>query len=319
MKCEKQINQAFVVELGAASVSKQKYFLLRHSTVRSTFGVARLMVMGLAVLAIGGDVLAQTNESKAVSTNGVTQLGEVTVVGKLDTARSQILPELGAAYYTHTLDQIQSQSQGDNAPLNQIILRSPGVVLDSAMNDGLHVRGEMANVQYRINDVLLPEGITGLGMEIDPRYVQSLNLITGTLPAQYGFRTSGIVDIQTKSGAFDNGGTAEIYGGSYDTIRPTFEYGGTSGKLSYFIDGGYDHNALGIENPTASHDAIHDVTDQYKSFVYVSRILDESSRVSFIGSISYSDFEIPDTAGLPVGTAPGGSPWNSTQGPATFA
>ena len=84
------------------------------------------------------------------------------------------------------------------------------MVQDSAANGDLHVRGEHANLQYRINDVLLPEGITGFGLELDPRFVDSMQLITGSLPAQYGFRTAGVVDIQTKSGAFENGGKAEI-------------------------------------------------------------------------------------------------------------
>ena len=154
----------------------------------------------------------------------------------------------------HHAAQIQTQSQGDNAPFNEVILRSPGVAQDSAANGDLHVRGEHANLQYRINDVLLPEGITGFGLELDPRFVESMQLITGSLPAEYGFRTAGVVDIQTKSGAFENGGTAEMYGGSYDTSRPSFEYGGTQGKWNYFMDGSYDHNDLGIENPTASHE-----------------------------------------------------------------
>ena len=33
-----------------------------------------------------------------------------------------------------------------------------------------------------------------------------MQLITGSLPAAYGFRTAGVVDIHTKSGAFENGG-----------------------------------------------------------------------------------------------------------------
>jgi hypothetical protein len=115
-------------------------------------------------------------------------------------ARSQILPNLGATAYTHTKDQIESQSQGENAPFNEVILRSTGVAQDSAANGDLHVRGEHANLQYRINDVLLPEGITGFGLELDPRFVESMQLITGSLPAAYGFRTAGVVDIKTKSG-----------------------------------------------------------------------------------------------------------------------
>ena len=89
-----------------------------------------------------------------------------------------------------------------------------------------------------------------------------------------------------------------MYGGSYDTIRPSFEYGGSQGKWNYFMDGSYDQNGLGIENPTPSHNAIHDTTDQYKSFVYASRILSDTSRVSLMGSASYSNFQVPDTPGL---------------------
>ena len=285
-----------------------------------------LAVISSVALSCGGTALAQTNNvadvngvSPGVSTNvvssgsstNVTQLGNVTVVGKLNQARNQIVPDLGATAFTINKDQIATLSQGGNAPMNQVVLRAPGVAEDSAANGDLHVRGEHANLQYRINDVLLPEGITGFGLELDPRFVESMQLITGSLPAQYGFRTAGVVDIQTKSGAFENGGEAGVYGGSYDTVRPSFEYGGAQGKWDYFVDGSYDHNDLGIENPTPSHDAIHDQTDQYKAFVYASRILSDTSRISLMGSASYSDFQVPNTPGLPAGTAPGGDPWQS--------
>jgi hypothetical protein len=273
-------------------------------------------VISLVASSCGNTALAQTNivpsatNSAALeSSTNVTDLGNVTVVGKLNQARNQILPDLGATAYTINKDQIANGSQGGNAPFNEIILRAPGVAQDSAANGDLHIRGEHANLQYRINDVLLPEGITGFGLELDPRFVESMQLITGSLPAQYGFRTAGVVDIQTKSGAFENGGETEIYGGSHDTIRPSFEYGGSQGKLSYFIDGSYEHNSLGIENPTASHDAIHADTDQYKTFMYFSYVLDDTSRISFMGSASYSEFQVPDTTGLAAGTAPGGAQW----------
>ena len=271
-------------------------------------------VIFAVALSCGGTALAQTNNVVGANSGGsgsstnVTQFGNITVIGKLDQARSNILPNLGATAYTHTAEQIEDQSQGDNAPFNQVILRSPGVAQDSAVNGDLHVRGEHANLQYRINDVILPEGITGFGLELDPRFIQSMQLITGSLPAQYGFRTAGIVDIQTKSG-LENGGDVDIYGGSFDTSRVSGEYGGTQGKWSFFVDGSYDHNDLGIENPTASHDAIHDTTDQYKTFLYGSYIIDDTSRVTIMGSASYSNFEVPNTPGLPAGTSPDGTPW----------
>jgi outer membrane receptor protein involved in Fe transport len=284
-------------------------------------------VISSAALSCGGTALAQTNDVAAMSANAsgsstnVTQLGNITVVGKLDKARDQIIPDLGATAHVFSQEQIETLSQGANAPFNQVILRAPGVAQDSAANGDLHVRGEHGNLQYRINDVLLPEGITGFGLELDPRFVESMRLITGSLPAAYGFRTAGVVDIQTKNGAFENGGAGELYGGSYDTIRPSFEYGGSQEKWNYFMNGSYNHNDLGIENPTPSHNAIHDTTDQGKAFVYASRILSDTSRISLMGSASYSDFQVPNTAGLPVGTSPDGSTaWNipGTGVPANF-
>jgi len=278
--------------------------------------------MGIALGSLFCDSAApgQTNNPSAsfVSSTNVTKLDTVTVVGRIEPAGSQVAPNIGATSYTITASRIDSESGGANAELNQVILRAPGVAEDSAVNGDLHVRGEHANLQYRIDDVLLPEGIAGFGLELDPRFVQSMQLIDGALPAQYGMRTAGVVDIQTKSGAFNPGGEVGFYGGSYDTFRPSFEYGGSDGKFNYFIDGSYDHNELGIENPTGSSTAIHDETEQFKTFMYGSYILDPTSRLTMMASASYSDYQIPNTPGLAVGTAPGGNPWNSTAGPATF-
>jgi len=231
------------------------------------------------------------------------------VTSQLDKARDDIVPSLGATTFVITSAQIEFQPLGDNAPFNQVILQAPGVAQDSAVNGDLHVRGEHGNLQYRINDVLLPEGISGFGLELDPRFVDSMQLITGSVPAQYGFRTAGVVDIHTKGGAFANGGEAEMFGGSFNTLREGFEAGGSEGKSTCFVDGSFDHNDIGIENPTASATPIHDVTDQYKVFGYLSHVLNDTSRFSLMGSASYSNFEVPNTPGLPPGTSPDGNPW----------
>lgn len=252
-------------------------------------------------------------EIKAAETAepAVTQLSEVDVVAHLDQARDEIVPSLGATSYTITPDRLTTQSQGEDAPFNQTILRLPGVAQDSFGQ--LHIRGEHANLQYRINDVLIPEGISGFGQELDTRFVDHLSLITGALPAQFGYRTAGIVDIHTKSGMSLNGGDVSLYGGSYDTLRSSFDLGGSSGKLSYFFTGSFLHSDLGIENPTSSTRPLHDYTYQYKGFGDISYVIDETSRLSLILSASYGDFQIPNNPDQPVGfTLDGVKPFNSS-------
>ena len=232
------------------------------------------------------------------NTGDSSTMSEVVVVAKaLDLSRDEIVPELGATKYSIDNTQIEVQSQGDNASFNQTLLRFPGMAQDSYGQ--LHLRGEHANLQYRIDDVLLPEGISGFGQELSTRFVDNLSVITGALPAQFGFRTAGIVDIHTKSGSNLNGGDVSIYGGSYDTINPSFQLGNTVGKLTYYFTGSYLHNALGIENPTPDSWAIHDDTNQYRGFGYLSYVIDDTSRINLIMSGGYSTFQIPNNPGQP--------------------
>ena len=238
-----------------------------------------------------------------------TELNPVIVTGQLDTARDQIVPYLGATKYTIPQEQIQNESQGSNAPFNHVILQAPGVVQDSYGQ--LHVRDEHANLQYRIDDVLIPEGITGFGQEIDTHWVKSVDLITGALPAEFGFRTSGIIDIHTKVGTDLNGGDLSYYGGSHDTIFPSFQLGGTQGRFNYYVVGSYNQNNLGIENPTGGYFATHDWTEQYKGFADLSYIIDDSSRISLLLNGTYSDFQIPANPGqTPLYTLAGASAKN---------
>ncbi|MEI7998514.1 MAG: TonB-dependent receptor [Candidatus Omnitrophota bacterium] len=232
-----------------------------------------------------------------VNSGKTVELNEVVVIGKLDKARNNIVPSLGASEYTISSDQITTQSQGDNAPFNQILLRAPGVAQDSYGQD--RVRSEDGNLQYRINDVLLPEGITGFGQELDTRFAQNISLVKGTLPAQYGFRTAGIVDIHTKSGVFTNGGNVSTYGGSFNTMQSSLSYGGSNAKkdINYYVTGSYLENNTGLENADKTRTPIHDQTHQGKFFTYISKVLDDTSRLNTMVSSSYGVFQIPNVNG----------------------
>ncbi len=230
----------------------------------------------------------------------------VVVTASLDAQRNNIVPNLGATSYGISQNQITNQSQGQDASFNQTLLRVPGFAQDSYGQ--LHVRGEHANLQFRINDVLLPEGIAGFGQELDTRIVDNLQVITGSLPAQYGINTAGIIDVHTKSGAFNNGDELGFYGGSYNTYRPSFELAGTQGKFSYFFTGDFLANGIGIENPDGKDYPIHDHTEQYHGFGYMQYVIDNTSRLSVILSAYDADFQIPNNPGQTPAFALAGVP-----------
>src|SRR6202790_2984853 len=218
---------------------------------------------------------------------------------RFDEARHDILAPIGANSHEINHQTIEALPQGTDAPLDKVLLQTPGVSQDSAASGELHVRNEHGNIQYRINGIMLPDGVGAFGQILDTGIVGSLALLTGALPAQYGLRTAGVLDIQTKADAFNNSGSVSVYGGSHGTITPSFEYGGTVGQTQYFVSGRYFGSNLGIENPTSANEAIHDRTSQEKGFLYLSTVLDPTSRLTFMSGVSNTAYQIPNNPGQP--------------------
>jgi outer membrane receptor protein involved in Fe transport len=233
---------------------------------------------------------------------------------KFDQARRNIVAATGAGSYELSQQALEALPQGTNAPLDKVLLQTPGVSQDSAASGELHVRNEHANLQYRINGIMLPDGVGAFGQILDTGIVGSLALITGALPAQYGLRTAGVLDIQTKADAFNNSGSVSVYGGSHGTITTNLEYGGTVGQTQYFVSGRYFGSNLGIENPTPGNEAIHDRTAQEKGFLYLSTVIDPTSRLTFMSGVSNGTYQIPNNPGQPPGfTVPGVTNFDSSQ------
>ncbi len=228
-----------------------------------------------------------------LSGNGA-ELETVTVTAKrFEKARNQLSPSTGSSQFNFDAKAIEDLPQGDNTPFNQVLLQAPGVANDSYGQ--LHIRGDHGDIQYRINGIILPEGVSGFGQVFDPRFAKSITLNTGALPAQYGLRTAGVIDIVTKDNV--NGGNIDLYGGSHDTFNPSVEYGQTVGNVSGFFTGQYLHSNLGVENPTNKSNAIHDWTEQGKGFGYLAWQLSPLTKLSAMVGNSSTRLQIPNNPG----------------------
>ena len=256
--------------------------------------------------AIVNSSTGQSAKPLVLALQSEAQLSMAVVAQRLNKARNSLSPETGGSVYRFSEKAIQDLPQGSNTALNQVLLQAPGVVQDSFGQ--LHVRGDHANLQYRINGVQLPEGITGFGQVISPRFAQNISLLTGALPAQFGLRTAGVIDIQTKDGLLENGGDVEFYGGQRSTIQPSFEYGGSIGKFSYFVTGQYFSTTRGVEPPTSGPSPIHDQSYQGQGFGYFSYFLNPTTRLSLITGSAVNHFQIPANPDQPQVFALSGVP-----------
>ena len=214
---------------------------------------------------------------------------------KLDAARNGLSPDTGSDIYKFGEADIDKLPLGESTPLNQVVLQAPGVVQDSYGQ--LHVRGDHANVQYRIDGVVIPEAISGFGQSLETRFADNIDVLTGALPAQYGYRTAAVVDIRTKAQAEGSSGSVSYTGGSNGHDEESGEIAGAHGPLSWYLTGSLLKDGMGIENPTSSRSALHDQTQQTKGFGTLSYLLGDDSRLNFMFGVSNNRFEIPDVPG----------------------
>ena len=241
-----------------------------------------------------------------------------------DQARSNLYTTVGTTSDTKSHDTIEALPGGSNQPVEKVLLQAPGVSQDSAASGLFHIRNDHANMQFRINGVMLPDGVTGFGSVLDTSLIGTIALVTGALPAEYGMRTVGLVDITTRADAFNNSGSISLYGGSRGTLSQSLDYGGTipgtcptqsatvtkapaamwttncTAPVQYFFTGTYLQNREGIENPIPSLNAIHDFSQQPKAFGYMSTFIDPATRLSLITGTAYNTFQIPNNPGQPI-------------------
>lgn len=204
----------------------------------------------------------------------------------------------GAGKYTMTSSDISNLPQGEATPLNQVLLQMPGVALDQ--NQEIHIRGEHAGIQYQMNGILLPLDINNdptFTQLLNSYFVKSVSLIDGVLPAEYGYRTSGVIEIRTKNGCDDAHNEFTIYGGQRDTVQPSFQLGGCSGNFSYYLTGVYTHSNLGLSSATRGPDPIHDGTNQGQGFAYLTYSISPTTQLSLITGMTVATNQFPNVLG----------------------
>jgi hypothetical protein len=218
---------------------------------------------------------------------------------KLDVARTQINPELGSTVYSLGNDAIDDRPGGETSSMAVMLTQTPGVVFSG---DTLTIRGSK-DIQVRINDVIVPEAVSDPADHLSIRLAQTTRVMTGTLPAQYGFVPAGVISVTTKSGLYRHGGELEFYAGSDAFVEPAAELAGSILGTSIFASGSLESGRTDIAD--LSRNATRDRRHEAEGLVFADRILGPSDRVSFIAGGSHERHRIGETS-LSKGTEENG-------------
>ena len=186
---------------------------------------------------------------------------------RLDEARASVEPSLGASTYALLNDAVENRPGGESANLVHVMLQMPGVA--QGATGELSVSAQ-TGVQYRINNVVVPDGFTDLADTMRARFADKIQLVTGALPAQYGLQTGGVVNITSKNGVYERGGEVEAYGGSHGHAETAFESAGAVGDTNVYVSGSYLHDRAGLGSVDGEAHPRHDTTDQVDAFAAIA-------------------------------------------------
>lgn len=190
--------------------------------------------------------------------------------------------------------------RGNNVNLEDVLVTIPSAVYGSLRQ--VHIRQDHANLQFRIDGVPIPDTVSSTFTDvITPRAWERADIILGGMPAEYGNRTAAVIDITTKSGTKPGFGSAQIFGGSNQTVNPSFEYGGTIGeKFRYYILNSYTTTNRGIEPPTLGHSIFHGQSERNQTFIRGDYQHDNRNNFTWLFLNSVAKYQIPTQPGQEV-------------------
>ncbi len=125
--------------------------------------------------------------------------------------------------------------QAGNKGLESILVSMPGFAQNA--NGAIHPRGAHNQMTFVIDGMPISDQLTGaFANAVDPNIVQTVELFTGNVPAEYGNKVSAIANIATRSGM----GTARRFGGStllnaaqFDLLSQVTHVSGEAGHFGY--------------------------------------------------------------------------------------
>ena len=200
--------------------------------------------------------------------------------------------------YSLSRKDVEILPRGNNNTVAEVLQTVPSVVYGALGQT--HIRQDHANQQFRIDGVPIPEGVSSTFTDvISPRMWERADIILGGMEAQYGNKTALVVDITSKSGTKPGFGSAQMFGGSNETVNPSFEYGGTVGeKFRYYVLNSFTSTNRGIEPPTAGHSIFHGQSERNQTYLRGDYQHDNRTSFSWVFLNAVAKYQIPTLPGL---------------------
>jgi outer membrane receptor for ferrienterochelin and colicin len=247
-----------------------------------------------------------------ISSSGTTPLEislapEGAAVEEVEVRATKILAHTTASSTSYEIseEEIAKLPLGDDTGLINLLARTMPSFVEGSYGQ-VFIRSFDTNIQYQIDGVPLPSSLSNMfGDAFKPRNIDHMEVMTGGLPAEYGQRVAAVVNIITKSGYENPGGTIDLNYGTYNSTSPELVYGGSngSGKFHYFLSANYRRTDRGLDTPQpkavddqyhGGTQTIHDGSHGHNEFVRLDWDIGSTDKVSTVLTNAQTFFQVPN-------------------------
>src|SRR5918992_1259632 len=120
--------------------------------------------------------------------------------------------------------------------LESVLVTFPGFSQNA--NGAIHPRGAHNQMTFVVDGLAISDQLTGaFANSLDAGVVQTAELMTGNVPAEFGSKVSGVAVITSRSGLGISrraAGDVSLRAGQFDTVQTAAQVGGQRGNLGYF-------------------------------------------------------------------------------------
>ncbi len=120
--------------------------------------------------------------------------------------------------------------------IEAVLVAFPGFAQNA--NGAIHPRGAHNQMTFLVDGLPISDQLTGaFANSLDVAVVQTAELLTGNIPAEFGSKVSGVAVLNSRSGRGTGrpiSGAISVAGGGFNTAQGSLQLGGEHGRIGYF-------------------------------------------------------------------------------------
>ena len=222
-------------------------------------------------------VLEQTTAAVTISETGAAMLETDRTSSDTDLNQTILERPLGAA---------------PSRAIESMVASTPGFVTDD--NGRMHPRGSESQVQYVIDGVPITDNMSAIfSTSVDARTLRTVEVLTGGIPAEFGDKLGGVINVNTRSGLEGpTQGGISMSGGSFSTGEIATDFATHTKKFGFLTNLSTSTSQRYLDPPTL--DNFHNFGRTAKGFFRLDYQFDPNNSIRGVLSFGGSNFQVPN-------------------------